>query len=361
MQALRIYAGSTAMQHIAQNGLQPQDVGVVPGAAGGPKGLILGPLDRFIFGNWLTQSNHPVHLVGASIGAWRMATACLKDPVAGFQQLERDYIAQHYALKPGEKFPSADTVSEDFGRSLKSFYAGKVADVLSHPRYKLHIIASRGRHILRRERKVATPLGYLGAFLSNGIHRKAMGAWLERVVFSSQQAALPFDARDYRTRQIDLLEANFGPALQASCSIPFVLRAVRDIPGAPPGAYWDGGITDYHLHLNYPAASKGPAKSLVLYPHFQKSVVPGWLDKGLKWRHKSTPFLSNMVLLAPNPDWVKMLPNAKLPDRTDFAHYGGDLQARIKAWSQAAAQAQQLADELAAWIETPDMGLVQAL
>ena len=137
------------MQHIAQNGLQPQDVGVVPGAAGGPKGLILGPLDRFIFGNWLTQSNHPVHLVGASIGAWRMATACLKDPVAGFQQLERDYIAQDYALKPGEKFTSADTVSEDFGRSLKSFYSGKVADVLRHPRYKLHIIASRGRHILR--------------------------------------------------------------------------------------------------------------------------------------------------------------------------------------------------------------------
>ena len=361
MQALRIYAGPAAMRHIAQNGLQPQDVGVVPGAAGGPKGLILGPLDRFVFGDWLAQSSHEVHLVGASIGAWRMATACLNNPVAGFELLEHDYIRQDYALKPGEKFPSADTVSEDFGRNLRSFYSGKVADVLSHPRYKLHIITSRGRHILRRERKVATPLGYLGAFLSNGIHRKAMGAWLERVVFSSQQAALPFDARDYRTRQIDLTEANFGPALQASCSIPFVLRAVEDIPGAPPGAYWDGGITDYHLHLNYPAVSKGPAKSLVLYPHFQKSVVPGWLDKSLKWRHKSTPFLSNTVLLAPNPDWVKTLPNAKLPDRQDFAHYGADLQARIKAWSRAASQAQQLADELAAWLDKPDMGPVARL
>ena len=349
------------MQHIAKNGLQPQDVGVVPGAAGGPKGLILGPLDRFIFGDWLTQSSHIVHLVGASIGAWRMATACLNNPVAGFMQLEHDYIRQDYALKAGETFPSPDTVSADFGRSLTSFYAGKVADVLNHPRYKLHIITSRGRHLLRSEHKVATPLGYLGAFLSNTVHRKAMGAWLERVVFSSQHAALPFDARDYRTRQIVLSYANFGPALQASCSIPFVLRAVEDIPGAPPGAYWDGGITDYHLHLNYPAVSKGPAKSLVLYPHFQKSVVPGWLDKSLKWRHKSTPFLSNMVLLAPNPDWVKTLPNAKLPDRQDFAHYGSNLQARIKAWSQAASQAQQLADELAAWLDKPDVGLVARL
>ena len=80
------------MRHIAQNGLQPTDIGVVPGAAGGPKGLILGPLDRFIFGDWLARSNHDVHLVGASIGAWRMATACLNNPVEGFEKLEHDYI-----------------------------------------------------------------------------------------------------------------------------------------------------------------------------------------------------------------------------------------------------------------------------
>ena len=349
------------MQHIAQNGLQPQDVGVVPGAAGGPKGLILGPLDRFIFGDWLAQSNHEVHLVGASIGAWRMATACLtqgvNDPVAAFKQLEHDYIHQHYELQPGQKRPTADFVSERFGESLKSFYRGRVQEVLGHSRYKLHILTSRGRHVLGREHKVATPLGYLGAFLSNSIHRKAMGAWLERVVFSTPGAALPFGVNDYRTRQIPLSNDNFNPALQASCSIPFVLRSVRDIPGAPPGAYWDGGITDYHLHLNYPAASKG----LVLYPHFQKSVVPGWLDKGLNWRHKATPFLDNMVLLAPNPDWVKTLPNGKLPDRQDFTRYGADLQARVKAWSVAASSSEQLVDELQQWLETPDLGRVLPL
>ena len=74
MNALRIYAGPKARQHIQDHGLQPQDVRVVPGAAGGPKGLVLGPLDRFIFGEWLANTTQPVHLVGASIGAWRMAT-----------------------------------------------------------------------------------------------------------------------------------------------------------------------------------------------------------------------------------------------------------------------------------------------
>jgi hypothetical protein len=234
MKALRIHAGPAARRHIEQHGLRPQDIGVIPGAAGGPKGLILGPLDRFLFGDWLARSSQPVHLVGGSIGAWRMATACLADPVAAFNRLEHDYIHQHYELLPGQKRPTADFVSERFGESLQAFYGGRIGEVLNHPRYRLHIVTSRGRHVLAREHGLRTPLGYAGAFFTNAVRRKAMGAWLERVVFSSGGAALPFATQDYRTRRIALTEANFMPALQASCSIPFVLRAVHDIPGAPP-------------------------------------------------------------------------------------------------------------------------------
>lgn len=269
-------------------------------AAGGPKGLILGPLDRFIFGQWLPQSSQTVHLVGASIGAWRMASACLNDPVAAFERLER-------------------------------------------------------------------------------------------VVFSSGPGAglpdLPFVAHDYPTQQVALTEANFQAALQASCSIPFVLQAVHDIADAPAGAYWDGGVTDYHLHLDYAgvqnaldsratqaysisateqnhikdARASDHTAGLVLYPHFQRSVVPGWLDKHLSWRHGSTPFLDTMVLLAPNPDWVKTLPNGKLPDRGDFMHYGADLIARMNAWNAAVSACHQLADEFAAWLEQPDLSKVKLL
>ena len=190
------------------------------------------------------------------------------------------------------------------------------------------LIAARGRHLLRREHPVATPLGYLGAFLTNLLHRKAMGGWLERVVFSSASgqtpAALPFGTGDYRTRQVALSEANFNAALQASCSIPFVLRAIHDIPGAPRGAYWDGGITDYHLH-------------------------------------RATPFLDSMVVLAPNPEWVRTLPNGKLPDRTDFTRYGPDLQGRMTAWNSAVSASAQLVDEFAQWLERPDMDRVAPL
>jgi hypothetical protein len=363
MRALRLYAGPAAMDRIARDGLQSADIGTIAGAAGGPKGLILGPLDRFLFGQWLPQSDQVVDLVGASIGAWRMATACLDASVAGFERLEHDYIHQDYALAPGQTRPTPDMVSETFGRSLHAFYGPRAAQVLSHPRYRLHVVTSRGRHLLGREHGLRTPLGYLGAFLTNSVHRKAMGAWLERVVFSSEGAALPFDSSDYRTRQVVLSEANFHPALQASCSIPFMLRAVQHIPGAPAGAYWDGGITDYHLHLDYAGASAlNPARPpLVLYPHFQRAVVPGWLDKGLRWRHKPTRFLDNLLLLAPDPQWVKALPNGKLPDRNDFMHYGRDLAGRVKAWRTAASASAQLADEFAHWLQAPDMRYVQPL
>jgi hypothetical protein len=217
---------------------------------------------------------------------------------------------------------------------------------------------------LAQEGALRTPLGYLGAFAANAVNRKALGAWLERVVFSStaapgkQAVALPFGTDDFRTRQVPLRSDNFMAALQASCSIPFVLRAVQGIAGAPPGAYWDGGITDYHLHLRYQPPTTAP---IVLYPHFQQSVVPGWLDKVWKHRHPATPALDHMLLLAPDPAWVNTLPNGKLPDRSDFTRYGQDLAARMQVWQAATAASQQLADEFAQWLERPDLSRIEAL
>jgi len=222
--------------------------------------------------------------------------------------------------------------------------------VLQHPRYRVHVFTSRGRGLLHREgrrgSRVTTPLGYAAAFAANAVSRRALGSSLERVVLSDPRDKLPLHLHDYRTQPVGLTAANLQPAILASCSIPFWLEAVRDIPGAPPGAYWDGGLTDYHLHLNYASMAEG----LVLYPHFQATVVPGWLDKVLKHRHRATAHLANVVVLAPNPAWVQTLPNAKLPDRKDFVHYGDDLASRVAAWSKAVAMSRQLAEEFDAWL-----------
>jgi hypothetical protein len=218
--------------------------------------------------------------------------------------------------------------------------------VLSNARFRLHVFTSRGRHLLGREGRWRTPIGYTGAFFANAVQRRALGAWLERVVFSDARDPLPFPLSDFRTRHAALTPSNLCAAVLASCSIPFWLDAVQDVPGGPRGAYWDGGITDYHLHLNYAAMDSG----LVLYPHFQSRVVPGWLDKAWKQRHRASPALSNMVVLAPDPEWVRSLPGGKLPDRADFKTYGDDFEGRVRTWRRAVAESQRLADEFAALV-----------
>ena len=369
--ALRIYAGPKALAHLQAHGLKPEHVGVVPAAAGGPKGLILGPLDRFVFGQWLAQSTQTVHLVGASIGAWRSAAMCLPEPALASLQLEHDYIHQHYEPAPGQRRLTPEAVSAQFAHSLQAFFGGREAQVLSHPRLRLHLLASRGRHLLQREQRWRTPLAFGAAALCNLVSRQALGWWLERVVFSSAPASapehcaeLPFASHDFPTRQVRLQTDNLLSVLQASCAIPLVLQAVHDIAHAPAAAYWDGGITDYHLHLNYAAWANAQAQTqstspLVLYPHFQSSVVPGWLDKALPWRHGATAYLDHCILLCPDPAWVRALPRGKLPDRSDFAYFGDNLAERVRQWQAAVAASQQLADDFQAWLARLQAGSLQ--
>jgi hypothetical protein len=353
MNALTIHAGPAARRRLREVGLQAADVRAIPGAAGGPKGLVLNPLDRWLFGHWLCDAPAPLHLLGASIGAWRLACACLPDPDAALARMADDYIRQRYEHAPGRP-PARSHVSALFAQTLVAQFGDREAEVLAHPRYRLHVFTSRGRHpLLRREGRWRTPLGYLGAFAANAVSRRAMGRWLERVIFSDPRAPLPLATVDYRTAQVALTEANLRDSLLASCSIPFWLDAVHGIAGAPAGAYWDGGITDYHLHLDYASMREHEPHGIVLYPHFQPRLVPGWLDKGLRHRHRATARLDNVVVLAPSAEWVATLPNGKLPDRSDFKAYGDDHDARSRDWARALAESQRLADEFAELASRP--------
>jgi hypothetical protein len=344
MKALHIHVGEHARRHIEANGLSPQDVRLVPAAAGGPKGLILNHLDQHLFGQWLPQGQHQVHLVGASIGAWRMATAAMANPTQSFKDLAHGYIQQNIEPEMGRKMPSAHRVTAGFTETLKSFFGREVSGMLQHPRHRLHILTSRGRQLLRHGSASRTVLGFTGLALGNALSRRAVGLFMERTVFSSPGEALPVPLADLPTQHVVLDDDNFMQAMLASCTIPFMLEAVHDIPGTQPGAHWDGGIVDYHFHWHYAAMPEG----LVLYPHFQRQVVPGWLDKGLRWRHRATPWLDNMVLLAPNPQWVATLPGGKLPDRTDFTRLA--YAPRVASWTEAVARSAQLADEWQDWL-----------
>ena len=352
LRALQVHAGPRAREYLRLHGLRAQDVRVVPAAAGGPKGLVLLPLDEQIFGHWLPAAHRgagpgtdaqAVHLLGASIGAWRMAVACASDPVQAVNTLAEDYITQTYPHAPG-RMPSAEVVSRVFGSHLQQRLEPLATQILGHPHYRLHVFTSRGLRLLHQPPgRAALAAGWLGAFAANAVCRSGMAGWVERVVFSDPRTQLPLVLHDYRSQQRPLTADNLCPAVLASCSIPYALQPVHNVPGGPAGTYWDGGIADYHLHLNYASMGSG----LVLYPHYISQVVPGWLDKAFKRRHRATPFLDNLVLLSPRPEWVQRLPGGKLPDRQDFKTWAEDEQGRQRIWRAAHAQGRQLADEFA--------------
>jgi hypothetical protein len=116
-----------------------------------------------------------------------------------------------------------------------------------------------------------------------------------------------------------------------------VLQGVP-IPGAA-GIHRDGGTIDYHLDLDF-----GPGGGLVLYPHFYPHIVPGWFDKGLRWRRARAGNFRRALILAPGAEFVARLPNAKIPDRDDF--YRMPNEERIAAWRRVVQMSEELADDL---------------
>jgi hypothetical protein len=361
MKALDIFAGPRALQHIRQHGLRAQDVAVVPAAAGGPKGLIFQAMDQWLFGEWLPSAPRERSLIGASIGAWRMAAACQKDPAAAFKRLGDLYCGQRYTAKP-------DTAEIDrvCRKLLWDFVTGHEADILSHPHYRMHLLANRGRGLLANPvTRSAEIRGFATAAFANLVGRERLAGSIERVVLGDARDPLPWlqSKWDGFSTQFAALNAqNLAPALLASGTLPMIMPPVRGIEGAPEGTYWDGGMIDYHLALPY---SRLQDEEIVLYPHFTPYIIPGWLDKVLPWRraHKgpNRHWLDNVVMVVPSRDFLKTLPRGKLPDRKDFTFYGTDHDARIASWGQAIGEAGRLRDELAAFISKPDAGAIRPM
>ncbi|SNS20491.1 hypothetical protein SAMN06265795_101508 [Noviherbaspirillum humi] len=364
MSELLIQAGRAALARMRRDGLRPADIAVIPAAAGGPKGLILQKIDQWLFGEWLPQAPRERMLIGASIGAWRMAAACHADPVAALQRLGDLYCEQRYPHKPSAQF-----VTDTCRRMLADFIGGHEEEVVSHPRHRLHILASRGsRWLAAPKARGAAMAGFGAAILGNLLSRSGLARHMERVVIGDAHAPADwlrqrFDA--FATHFARLAPDNLDSALLASGTLPFIMEPVRGIPHAPSGTYWDGGLIDYHLALPYSRISEVERGGLVLYPHFGPHIVPGWFDKQMPWRFahraRDAHWLDNVILVSPTRRFLERLPNRKLPDRNDFVKYGLDHDARTADWQRAIAESARLRDELAAFVEKPDLSRVKPL
>jgi len=333
-------AGEQALKRVRDNGLAPDDVKVVAGAAGGPKWLILGQLDRFLFGEWFAGRVDPLFLLGSSIGSWRFAAASRRDPVVALDRFETAYIQQFYDTKPS---PAEVTRKS---RAIMDAYLGSsgAAEVLSHPCQRLSLFTVKSHHLLADERPLPLALGLMGAVGANAISRRLLRLFFRQTLFSDRRTPPPFGGSGRnRVARATLNGANFKFALLASGSIPYVMEGVRDIPGAPPGTYRDGGAVDYHLDIPFGLQGRG----VVLFPHYTNRVIPGWLDKKLTWRKPSPQNMADVLLVAPHPEFINRLPLGKISDRTDFYRFAGDDEGRYNYWKAVSAAGKELAADFA--------------
>ncbi|WP_166266892.1 patatin-like phospholipase family protein [Marinobacter caseinilyticus] len=340
--ALTIRAGRRAIERVREQGLRPEDVHVIPGAAGGPKALGLSGLDKAIFGDWLPGAPQERSLIGASIGSWRFAAVASGDPREQLAQLAELYTTQRFA-----KGVSAAEVSRKSVLFLDTLLKGREETILNHPYYRLNIMVVRSRGLLEHDSKGRLSLGLMNAISANMVSRRHLGRFMERgIVHDSRLRAPVAKLVDFPSHHVALTPDNLMPALLASASIPLVMAGVRNIPGAPEGVYRDGGLLDYHLDLPF------EQPGVVLYPHFTDRIIPGWFDKSLPWRRGSATGLQDVLLVAPSQEYLASLPNRKLPDRKDFERYVNDDAGREKAWRCAIAESDRLGDEFMELVAT---------
>ncbi|PVZ66390.1 patatin-like phospholipase family protein [Pelagibaculum spongiae] len=340
MTDLTILAGKTAYQKIKDGGLSAQDIGAVIGASGAAKWLAIYGLDCAIFGHWLKDLERPVTLYGTSIGAWKLAAASRTDPIAAMEQLAEVYTQQRFTKKT-----SKNDVLVGANQIIESFLpAGSEQEIISNPnlRYSCGIMRSLGG--FATDSTAGIVRGMAGGFMRNFAGRQYLKPYIERYVFHDPRSLPGLSASDgIACNHVALSEQNMQKVVLAAGSIPYMLPAVENIPGAPVGLYRDGGLLDYHPLMNFlPGDDR-----LALYPHFYDYFIPTWFDKKFKKRHlhHHIPELDNVVLLAPSRSFVEKLPYQRIPDRKDFKAMIHQYDDRVKFWNTTQQRSHQLGDQ----------------
>lgn len=333
---LRVLAGSTAYKHIQQYGLRADDIRVMVGASGGPKWFCLYGLDQYLLGQFFKDRQQPLHLLGSSAGAWRFACYAQQDAVAASTRFANAYA--EITFPKGADIRLVTQISQAIiDEVLPS--TQHLREVVSHPTMKLNLIVDRAKGIAGSRNKLLQSSSLVLAASANLLNRRLLRHFYQRIHFHVPGETAPFrDSAELPTQHVLLTPDNVKAAVIASGAIPLVLEPVSDIAGAGKGQYYDGGITDYHF--NQPFSHDG----LVLYPHFYPELIPGWFDKGLRWRRANQAYLHNVVLLCPSSQWISTLPFGKIPDRKDFTMADPS---RIRYWQTVLQRSHELADAFA--------------
>ncbi len=342
---LQFLAGHRAYARIRGDGLDPDMVRMVVGASGAAKWLVLHGLETALFSQWFAGRDRPLHLYGTSIGSWKSAAAARLDPAVAFSSLAEAYIHQYYRGKI-----TADQVARETERIMDAFLGqGVPEEILAHPFCRLHLSSVRCRGLLASDQPRLQLAGLIAAWLANRFSRSLFRRLCPPTLFYDGRTPPPFlHSEEFPGGEVELNAGNFRQALLASGSIPLVMRSVRGIDGARPGAYRDGGLYHYHPAFDFLGVQEG----IVLYPHFYDQVTLGWLDKGRNSRRADGRMLADVLLLVPSAEFVAELPFGRIPDRRDFVRLAGRDDERVTAWQKAVRMSRRLGEAFLAAVES---------
>lgn len=340
---LKIQAGPVALKEIENKGFNQELVKMMLGASGGPKWLILYELDKYLSGEFFSQRNEKLHLLGSSIGSWRFACYAHENPIKALETFKNSYtnFGVEFENKPDAK-NSIDLVTKLSFEMLDSFIGKSTEEIdkiIHNPIYKLNFICAASKGILKKENKLLLAIGILGAGIANSLKRNNLKYFFERTLFYSDSHSPFYHINDLPTSKVQLNANNLRNALMASGSIPLVTAGISNIEATNPNnVYRDGGFIDYHFDIEIQADN-----GIVLYPHFYDHAIPGWFDKFLKSRKLTLKNYERIVMISPSNDLIHKLPFGKIPDRNDFDKMIS--RDRIKYWNTVADMGKYIADE----------------
>ena len=226
---ISVRAGRKAIGIVRDGGFRLASVKVLAGASGAAKFLVLTGMDRVLMSLFKERAN-PLYLIGTSIGAFRMAAYCQRDPLEALGRLEREYIAQQYDSRP--------TRREVTGESWRILHAyiedDEIEHILNHPFMRISFLANKCKGLLKSENLLFQGLGVALAAGVNRLNRTGLGRFFERALFCDSREDPPFASMNQFPMGIHrLTESNFKEALLSSGSIPIAMEGVSGIAGRP--------------------------------------------------------------------------------------------------------------------------------
>lgn len=330
---------------IQDGGFSLDAVRTYVGPGVGPRWLIAAGFDMTLLDRKVLGRRHPLLLAGSSAGAFRFAAWVQPEAVKSYRSLMEGYIGMTFdrAATPGSVLQSLSNLIDSYVEHDAIPFA------LANNSYRLAIVTARAKHLVGYDVTAVQRVGLAFSFLANAMNRSWINRFFERVVFYNGPIPPRFCLRDdYVGKTVKLHGANFKHALLASGAIPLVVAGVKNIYGAPTGTYRDGGLTDYHINQRF----SGDSGDITLLFHHQERIIPGWLDKSLKYREPKRELLDNVLVVHPSESLVKKMPRGKIPDRNDFKSYINNPAMRIKHWRRAVELSAHLGEEFLEMIES---------